>query len=126
MRRTQTWGNVGTRRLQRMSTVVRVHRDVGGAGKLDRVAGEPSVALDRHYSFPRFDVPCSRPGKGAQSFAGKSGVVMSKDVLRLAIAAICAIVCVACPITIDWFGEKYWFDRLRSDEDFRLWRVHVV
>jgi len=70
--------------------------------------------------------PCRRPRQPSRSFAGKSGVVMSKDALRFVIAAVCALVCIACPITIAWFGETYGFDRLRSDEDFRLWRVYAV
>ena len=51
---------------------------------------------------------------------------MSKHAPRIAVAVVCVLVCVACPITIAWFGETYGFDRLRSDEDFRLWRVYVV
>jgi hypothetical protein len=53
-------------------------------------------------------------------------VVMSRDALRVSIAAICAIVCVACPIVIAWFGHTYGFDRLNSDAEFRSWRVYAV
>jgi hypothetical protein len=53
-------------------------------------------------------------------------VAMSKDAWRIPTGTICAVVCALCPITIAWFGHNYGFDRLRSDEDFRLWRVYVV
>ena len=51
---------------------------------------------------------------------------MSKDALRVSVAGICATVCIMAPITIVWYGYMYGFDRLESDDDFRIWRVYLV
>ena len=51
---------------------------------------------------------------------------MNKDALWLFVRAMCAIVCVACPLVIVWFGQAYGYDRLRSDDDYRSWRVSAI
>jgi hypothetical protein len=39
---------------------------------------------------------------------------------------VCVAVCFVCPLGIAILGDTYGFDRLPSDDDFRIWPLHAI
>lgn len=68
------------------------------------------------------------PGRSAGDHANGAQleIVMATTKVRFATFGFCALVCVACPISIAWFGYHYGYDRLERDDDFKVWRVYAV